>query len=104
MCLEQFDIEDTQPCLGEDALSGNQRQIGKMLVIDGVKLMQLHQRKEMLHFEGRDALWGEQYLYAGHEIVDVWHVRQHVIAGDQVRGPTLADQFVCILRAEKLNA
>ena len=60
VCLGQFDIEDAQARLGEDALSGNQRQIGKMLMIDGVKLMQLHQPKEMLHFEGSDALRGEQ--------------------------------------------
>src|SRR5437879_1401097 len=104
MCLGKFDIEDAQACLGEDALSGNQRQIGKMLMIDGVKLMQLHQLKEMLHFEGSDALRGEQYSYAGHEIVDVRYMRQHIIAGDQIRGPTLTDQFMCILPAQKLNA
>ena len=95
VCLGQFDIEDAQACLGEDALSGNQRQIGKMLMIDGVKLMQLHQLKEMLHFEGSDALRGEQYFYAGHEIVDVWHMRQHIIAGDQIRGPTLT-RPICV--------
>ena len=58
----------------------------------------------MLHFEGSDALRGEQYFYAGHEIVDVRHMRQHIVGGDQIRSPTLADQFVCILRAEKLDA
>src|SRR5258708_6565936 len=91
VCFEQFDIEDAQADLGEDALSGNQRQIGKMLMIDGVKFMPLHQLREMLHFERGDALRGEQYFYARHEIVDVGHMRQHVIASDQIRGPTLTD-------------
>src|SRR5262245_1484350 len=91
VCLEQFDIKDAQACLSEDALSGDQRQIGKMLMIDGVKFMQLHQLKEVLHFEGGDAVRSEQYFHAPHEIVDVRHMRKHVIAGDQIRGPALTD-------------
>src|ERR1700676_4763236 len=89
VCLRQFDIEDAQAGLGEDTLSGNQRQIGKMFMINRVKLMPLHQLKEMLHLEGSDARSGEQYFYAGHEIVNVGHMRQHVIAGDQIGGPAL---------------
>ena len=55
-----------------------------MLVVDGVVVVLLHQLQEVRELHGDHAPRRQHPLHAADEVVDVGHVRQHVVA-DQGR-------------------
>ncbi len=79
-----LDVGDAQAAGGEDAAHRVERQVGEMLVVDGVELRVLDQAQQMREFQGDGAAGLERGLHALGEIVDVGHVGVHVVAGDQV--------------------
>ena len=89
-----LDVEHAQAVGGEDALDGGQRQVGEMLVVDGVELVLRDQSQQMRELEGGDTFGLQQAGEAGDEIVDVRHMRQHVVGGGEVGLPALGDQFI----------
>ena len=83
---------DCKAVVGKYPFHCQQRQIGKMLVIDRVELVLREQSQEMGKLERRHSVGFEQKLETGDEIVDVWHMRQHVVGNDEVCGPSLLHQ------------
>src|SRR6266545_5429831 len=55
-----------------------------MLMVDGVELAAIDQALEMMELEGRDAVRLEQNGEAANEVVDVRHMREHVVRGHEV--------------------
>src|SRR5690606_26473774 len=79
-----FDVEYGQPVSFEDNAYRTQGQVGKVLVIDGVELVFPYQVQQVWELEGGHTFRFEQRRKAGDEIVDVRHVRQHVVRDHQV--------------------
>ncbi len=55
-----------------------------MLVIDGVELVLCDQLQQVREFDSDDSLGSEQCAKAGHEVVEVGHVSQHVVGDEEV--------------------
>ena len=79
-----FHIEEHQAVGRENLLDGRERQVAEVLVVDGVELIALDQPLQVRELHRDDTLRGQQGAQALHEVVDVRHVGQHVVAGDQV--------------------
>ena len=86
MAGQLFDIEDGQAVRGENLAGRMQREVGVMLVVDGVEFAALNQVKQVGEFEGGHAGWLEQDAEAFDEVVDVGHVSQHVVGRHQIGG------------------
>ncbi len=86
-------IEHFQPMTRGHGIDRDQREVREVLVIDRVELVLVDELLEMRKLEGDDAL-RRANAPCGNEVVKVWHLRQHVVADDQVgalafRGQTL---------------
>ncbi len=90
MRRQLLDVEDHQAVLREDALRHHEREVAEVLVIDGVELVLRHQPREMRKLHRDDTAGGQQAFHAADEIVEIRHVRQHVISQQQVRKAVFA--------------
>ena len=77
-------IEQRQSVAGENLLYRQQREITEMLVIDGVELVALHQLPQVRKLHRDHAVRGEQSFQSGDEVVEVGHMREHIVAEHQV--------------------
>ena len=75
------------------ALRGQEREVLEVLVVDRVELVVLDQPQQVRHLDRHDALGREHHLEAGDEVVEVRHVRHHVVGGEQVRAPPLGHEL-----------
>lgn len=85
-------IEYLESMLCEKRHDGRQGKVGKMFVVNGVELIVLDQTQEMRKLKGGDAIRFEQNPESTHEVVDVRHVRQHVVGDDQISLPALGGE------------
>src|ERR1700722_10569632 len=99
-----FDIENLQPVFSEDALNGMKAQIRKMLVVDRVELVLLHQAKQMREFHRDDPCWTKEDFHPGDEIVDVRNVGKNIVSQEQVRPELLGDHLLGAARSEEFNS
>jgi hypothetical protein len=76
-------VEQHQAVRGEDPLDGREREVTEVLVIDGVELVVRHELLQVRELHGDDAVWRQQDLHAGNEIVEIGHVGQHVVPEQQ---------------------
>ena len=74
-----------------------------MLVVDGVELVLRDQPLQVRELERDDALRLEQERHAGDEVVEVRHLRQHVVADDEVGPLALGDELGRQPLAEELD-
>ena len=88
---------------GEHALRDDEREIREMLVIDRVELVFLHQPQQVRELHRDHAAGLEQQAHAAHEVVQVGHVREHVVAGNQVRLAARGRELAGGLGAEELH-
>src|SRR5580658_2714767 len=88
---------------GKYFLHGQQRKIRKMFVIDRVELNLLHQLNEVRKFHGDNPVRLQQNLHAGDEAVQIRHLRQHVIAEQEVGFYSSRGKFFRALSIEKLH-
>jgi hypothetical protein len=58
-----------------------------VFVVNRVELVLGHQAHEMWELDGNDPVRLQQELDAGHEVVDIWYLGQHVAAQHQVGLP-----------------
>src|SRR5271155_4377155 len=100
---EFFHIENPQTMSRENLLRSNQRKIRKMLMVDGIKLIFLHQAQQVRKFQSNYSPLSQQNLHAGHKTIDVGHLREHVVAEQQIRAFSLRRQFSGKLASEKLH-
>ena len=72
-------------------------------MVDGVELVLRDQALQMRELERDDTLRLEQALHAGDEVVEVGHLRQHVVADDEVGLLALGGEPLGKRRAEELD-
>src|ERR1700724_536339 len=86
-----------------EAIDRNQREVRKMLVIDGVELVLVDELLEMRKFERDHALRHQQMRHAGDKVVEVWHLCQHVVADDEVSVLAFRRKLLREAEAEELD-
>jgi hypothetical protein len=96
-------VEQHETVRREDALGGGERQVGEMLVIDGVELLFGHEPQQVREFHRDHAARLESDLHAGDEIVDVGNVGEHVVAQQEIGLPARVAQFRRGLHAEETH-
>ncbi len=74
-----------------------------MLVVDGVELSPPDQLEDVRHLDAHRAAWRQHRGQPGGEVVQVGHVRQHVVRHHQVRLAVLAHQRPRQLGTEELR-
>ena len=85
-------------------LDGDEREVREMLVIDGVELVLSDQPLEVRELQGDHALRLEQARHPAHEVVEVGHLRQHVVADDEIGALALRHELGRELRSEEIDA
>ena len=60
-----------------------------MLVVDRIELVLVDQALKMRHLDGDHAFRRQEMRHAGDEIVELRHLRQHVVGDDQIGMPAL---------------
>ena len=88
-----LDVEQREAVRGEDPLGGDEREVREVLVIDGVELVLVHQPHQVRELDGDHAARLEQGLDARHEVVELGHLGEHVVADDQVGLPAGGGQL-----------
>ncbi len=61
-------------------------------MVDGVELCLLHQLQQVRKLQRQRAFGGQHLAQTGTEVVDVWHVREHVVADHQIATPSLGGE------------
>ena len=87
----------------EDLFNRVQRKVGKMFVVDRVELAKFDQLHQVREFQRNGSAGLQRKLQSASKVIDVGHVRVHVIARDQVGLSSFLDQAPCQLRPEKLT-
>jgi hypothetical protein len=81
---QRLDVEDAQPVAREGPLHGQQREVAVVLVVDRVELHLADEVEEMRELDRQHARRLEHAGEAGDEVVEVGHVRQHVVGDHEV--------------------
>ncbi len=103
MRRQLVDAVDVQTVCIDDPSRGLQREVAEVLVVDRVVLESLDEPQEMWELEGRGAARCEQNRDALDEVVDVRHVGEDVVAGDQVSVAVLCDDLAGECGPEELR-
>src|SRR5688572_2859109 len=75
--------------------------IRKVLVVDGVELVQLHQLDKMGELESSEPIVGEKLAHTSNEVVDVRHVREDIVAQNKPSGAIRHPQLFGHVSAEE---
>ena len=103
MGRELFDIPEAQSLGGEHALHRVEREVGEVLVIDGVELGLFDQPQQVREFQGEGAAGLEGGLKAGGEVVDVRDVGIDVVADDEIPLTALGGQALAQVGAKEFS-
>ena len=103
MGRDLLDVEEAHTVVREDGRHREEREVREVLVVDGVELVVPHQLEEVRELHGDDAVGGEQRGHAADEVVEVGHVREHVVAQQQVGSRALVAEPRRQLGAEELD-
>jgi len=86
---------------GENGFNGDEGEVREVFVIDRVELVLAHQPQQVGEFEGNHAVRFEQRAHATDKIVEIGHLGEHIVAGDEVGAPLFGDNPLCLGAAEK---
>ena len=95
-------VENGEAVVGKNALHRPEREVAEMLVVNGVKLVARNELQQVRKLQGDDSLWLEGQPQPAHEVVQVGHVGQHVVADEQVGQAVAFDDFTGRGAAKKL--
>src|SRR5258705_12468665 len=98
-----LDIENLQSMSMQNAVGCQQGKIRKMFMIDGVEFIMFDQAGQVRKLQRENSVGFQQQLEAFDEIIDVRHLRQYIVADNQVRRFSLARKFQRELRPEKTS-
>src|SRR5579871_4605248 len=98
-----LDIEESEAVRRGDALGGEEREIREMLVIDRVELVLGDEPHEMRDLDGGDAARLHQNADAGDEGVEVRHLREDVVADDEIGAAALGRELAGEPRVEEID-
>ena len=93
MGRQSFNVDQRKPMGGSQATYAAEREVRKVLVVDGVKLVFRDQALKMRHLDGDDALRRQQVRHAGDEVVELRHLCQHIVGDDQIGVPPVGHHF-----------
>ena len=96
-----FDVEYFHAVRFENAHGGEQREVRKMLVIDGVEFVPFHEPKQMRKLQRENSRGLQENPQAFHEIVEIGNLGKNVVAKNQVGAATFRNEFFRHLRAEE---
>src|SRR5450631_1592634 len=88
MCLENF-------------FRADQREVGEVLVVNRIELIEFDEPKQMWKLQRQHALGLEQNFETLNEIVQVRNLGKNIVSQHQVGCSSLRREFVCDLRSEK---
>src|SRR6185295_13405768 len=97
------DIEYSQPMNAHDPRRGEKREIRKVFVIDRVELVLFHQPHEVGELNRNYPTGSQQYLEASDKVVQIGHLRQHVISRNHIRLLTIGGKFMREFLAKKFD-
>ena len=63
-----LDVKKCEPISRKNPFRSEEREVRKMLVVDGVELVALHQPQKMGKLQGEDALWLQCNFHSGNEV------------------------------------
>ena len=98
-----FDVVDLEPMGAKDFCGRPEREIREVLVVDGVVLEPVEQAKEVRKLEGRGPVVTQKDLHSRDEVVQIWDLREHVVARDQTGALALVDQSLSGGAAEEVD-
>src|ERR1035438_3987974 len=81
----------------------DQGEIGEVLVVNRVELIEFNQTKQVRKLKCEDAFRLQQYLQAFHKVVEVGHLRQDVVAENEVSGTAIFHELFRQLRTEEAH-
>src|SRR4051794_12960686 len=70
-------------------------------MVDLVELVSFDRAQQMRELDRYDARWSQQNLETPDEVVEVWHLGEHVVAKDQVGGVSPRRQLARRLHPEE---
>src|ERR1039458_2181257 len=81
----------------------DQGEIGEVLVVNRVELIEFNQTKQVRKLKCEDAFRLQQYLQAFHKVVEVGHLRQDVVAENEVGSAAFRSKLFCHLNSKKTH-
>ena len=91
-----LNIEKRQSMMSKHHIDREERQIGKVFVIDGIKLVLGDEALKVRELEGDDTAGFEGDLEATDEVIDVRHVGHDIATEEQVRGLAIGDSSLAV--------
>src|SRR5215469_8190962 len=98
-----LDVKKCEPISSKNPFRGEEREVRKMLVVDGVELVALHQPQKVGKLQGEDALRLQCNFHSGHEVAQVRHLGEYIVANQQVRASLFPGQIGRHLFSEEPN-
>src|SRR5690349_13016835 len=98
---QHLHIEESEAVVREHLFDRQEREVGEVLMVDGVELIVRHQAQQVRKLHRQHAVRLQQDLHSCHKIVEVGNVRQHIISQQQIGGMPLSSHFPCRLHSEK---
>ena len=93
MGVKRFHVEHSQSVRVQHPLGGEERKVRKVLVIDRVELALLDELHQMRKLQGDHAVRRQQLFQTRHEVVEVGHVGQDVVADEKICAPILVENI-----------
>src|SRR5690606_7703672 len=84
-------------------LDGKEGKVAEVLVIDRIELIEPHQLIQMRELHRNHAVRREQDTQPLDEVVQIGHVREHIVAYHQVGQAVSLDDFSSSVRPEELR-
>src|SRR5713226_6522654 len=70
-------------------------------MVDSIKLVFLHETQQVREFQSDYSPVSEQAFHSGNETVEIRHLREHIVAEEQIRTFSFRRQFSSHLPVEK---
>ncbi len=96
-----LDIENTQALAVKDVSDSCQREVGKMLVIDSVELVEVHKLLQVWKLHRDHTVFSQQGLEPADKIFQVRDMCQDIVADDQVGLAALRCQAIAQVSVPK---
>ena len=96
-------VEHLEPVRAQDHARREEREVGEVLVVDGVELIALDQPDQVRELDRDDALRREDRLHAGREVVEIGDVGEDVVGDQEVGAAALGGEPIGDLAAEELD-
>lgn len=98
-----FDVEYSEFVLGGETFDCYERKIREVLVIDRIKLVLINKPLEVRKFERDHTVARNQMRHSSGEVIEIRHLRQNIIADDEIGAPSFGRQPLRKFQAEEFD-